>query len=427
MATTRSQITDYIAELTSRFSAEELRQLLAAKPARPRKPWIRPSRNPSAATLNAAWRTLLKETAATEADRRALADPDTEAVLPAYGANIENLIGTLKIPVGIIGPLAVNGLHAQGDYYVPLATTEAALVASYGRGAQIVSLAGGAATALLSEGVMRAPAFAFDSLYEAGHFCSWVASSFPRLKQAAETTTRYGKLSDISTQMEGDHVYLICRFTTGDAAGQNMATIATEAICREIIEACPIKPTYWFLEANLSGDKKASALSFMNGRGRKVSASVLLPKAVIEQHLHTSVERMHDYWRMSALGGVMSGTIGVHGHYANGLTALYLATGQDAACVAESSVGITRMEIRGEDLFVSVALPNLMVGTVGGGTGLPTQSVGLRILGLQGTGNARALAEVTAALCLAGEISIIGALAAGEFGRAHKSLARDRR
>ena len=165
----------------------------------------------------------------------------------------------------------------------------------------------------------------------------------------------------------------------------------------------------------------------MNGRGRKVSASVLLPKSLVEQSLHTSVERMHDYWRMSALGGVMSGTIGVHGHYANGLTALYLATGQDAACVAESSVGVTRMEIRGADLFVSVALPNLMVGTVGGGTGLPTQSVGLRILGLVGKGKARALAEVTAALCLAGEISIIGALAAGEFGRAHKSLARDRR
>lgn len=427
MATTRAQITDYIAELTSRLSAEELRNLLAPKPARTRKPVIRPSRTPSQATLNAAWRTLHKETAATEADKRALADPDTEAQLAAYGANIENLIGTLKVPVGIIGPLAVNGLHAQGDYYVPLATTEAALVASYGRGAHIVSLAGGAAAALLSEGVMRAPAFAFKSLYEAGHFCSWVASSFADLKRAAETTTRHGKLGDISTQMEGDHVYLICRFTTGDAAGQNMATIATETLCRHILEVCPVKPAYWFLEANLSGDKKASALAFMHGRGRKVSASVLLPKALVEQYLHTSVERMHDYWRMSALGGVMSGTIGVHGHYANGLTALYLATGQDAACVAESSVGITRIEIRGEDLSVSVALPNLMVGTVGGGTGLPTQSIGLRILGLAGTGKARALAEVTAALCLAGEISIIGALAAGEFGRAHKSLARDRR
>ena len=427
MATTRSQITQYIAELTARLTPAEARALLEPKPDRPLKPWIRPSRNASSATLNSAWRTLRRETDATAADQRALADPDTEGALAAYSANIENMAGTLKIPLGVIGPMRVNGLHAQGDYYVPLATTEAALVASYGRGAHIISLAGGAAAALLSEGVMRAPAFAFATLFEAGHFCSWVADNFERLKAAAEATTRYGKLTDISTQMEGDHVYLICRFTTGDAAGQNMATIATEALCRAIIAATPVQPSYWFLEANLSGDKKASALSFLTGRGRKVSASVLLPAELIEKQLHTSSERMHDYWRMSALGGVMSGTIGVHGHYANGLAALYLATGQDAACVAESCVGITRMEIRGPALHVSVALPSLMVGTVGGGTGLPTQSAGLRILGLVGTGKARALAEVTAALCLAGEISIIGALAAGEFGRAHKSLARDRR
>ncbi len=239
-------------------------------------------------------------------------------------------------------------------------------------------------------------------------------------------TSRYCKLIELAPHIEGDHVYLACRYTTGDAAGQNMSTFATDALCRAIEQACPIRPRYWFLEANFSGDKKASAMAFLSGRGRKVVACATLPKTLVEKHLHTSIERMHDYWRMSALGGVMSGTIGIQGQYANGLAALYIATGQDAACVAELSVGVTRMEIRGDDLFVAATLPNLVLGTVGGGTGLPTQSAGLRIMGLQGPGNAAALAEVTAALCLCGEISIIGALASGQFAQAHRALARDR-
>jgi hydroxymethylglutaryl-CoA reductase (NADPH) len=225
--------------------------------------------------------------------------------------------------------------------------------------------------------------------------------------------------------VEGDHVYLVCSYTTGDAAGQNMVTIATEALCAASLEHSPLKPIYWFVEANFSGDKKASAMSFVGVRGRKVTASVELPGEEIRKQLHTTPQRMEQYWRMSALGGVMSGSIGVQGHYANGLAALYLATGQDAACVAESAVGVTRIETRENDrLFVSVTLPNIIVGTVGGGTNLPTQAAGLNILGLKGAGNARAFGEVCAAVCLAGELSIIGALCAHEFASAHKNLAR---
>jgi hydroxymethylglutaryl-CoA reductase (NADPH) len=146
----------------------------------------------------------------------------------------------------------------------------------------------------------------------------------------------------------------------------------------------------------------------------------------VEQGLHVSVERMLDYAQMANLGAMLSGQLGAQGHYANGLAAFYLATGQDAACVSESAIGFTRMERRGEDLFVSVTLPNVLVGSVGGGTGLPSQSAGLRLLGLKGNGKAAALAEVAAALCLCGEISIIGAIAAGHFTRAHRKLARDR-
>jgi hydroxymethylglutaryl-CoA reductase (NADPH) len=227
--------------------------------------------------------------------------------------------------------------------------------------------------------------------------------------------------------MDNDIVFLLCRFTTGDAAGQNMVTIATDALCQHIATHCPVKPLHWFIEANFSGDKKSTYLGLITGRGRKVTASVTIPGALVEKHLHVGVDRMMDYARMANLGAMLSGQLGAQGHYANGLAAFYIATGQDAACVSESAIGFTRMERRGDDLFVSVTLPNLLVGSVGGGTGLPSQAAGLRMLGLDGAGKAAALAEVAAALCLCGEISIMGAIAAGHFTRAHRKLARDRR
>jgi hydroxymethylglutaryl-CoA reductase (NADPH) len=186
-----------------------------------------------------------------------------------------------------------------------------------------------------------------------------------------------------------------------------------------------VRPRYWFVEANMSGDKKATSQSFLSVRGKKVGAEIVLPAALVEKRLHTTARAMADYARMSMIGGLMSGSIGAQGHYANGLAALFIACGQDAACVAEAAVGITRFELRDDgDLYASVTLPNLVVGTVGGGTGLPTQKACLDILGLSGTGHARAFAEVAAALSLAGELSIIGALCAGHFTRAHRDLAR---
>jgi hydroxymethylglutaryl-CoA reductase (NADPH) len=389
------------------------------------KPWIRPAKRLEPTFTAANWKTLLANSGASDADKAELYDAKAQEQLERYEHNIENYIGTLRLPVGVIGPLRVNGIFAKGDFYVPLATSEAALVASYGRGARLISSVGGATTATLAEGVHRSPGFAFGTTTEAGLFVAWVCENFELLEAAAQKTTRHGKLVEISPHVEGDHVYLVFTYTTGDAAGQNMVTIATEAVCRAIEEHSPVEPLYWFVEGNFSGDKKASAMSFLSVRGRKVTASVELPGEEIERQLHTTPRRMEEYWRMSALGGVMSGSIGVQGHYANGLAALYLATGQDAACVAESAVGVTRIEQRdGNKLFVSVTLPNVIVGTVGGGTNLPTQSAGLNILGLKGAGHARAFGEVIAAVCLAGELSIIGALCAHEFASAHKNLAR---
>jgi hydroxymethylglutaryl-CoA reductase (NADPH) len=357
--------------------------------------------------------------------RARVADPASLDERESYCRNIENFIGTVKLPVGVIGPIRINGLFARGDFYVPLATTEAALVASHSRGARLITEAGGCTAALLNEGVTRAPGFAFATLTEAGMFVMWATASIAKFREVAEKTTSHGKLTDMRVTIEGNHVYLGFEYTTGDASGQNMVTIATDAICQYIHVESPVKPRAAYVEANLSGDKKATTQSFLLVRGKKVSAEVVLPAALVEKRLHTTPKALIDYWRMSALGGVMSGSIGVHGHYANGLAALYIACGQDPACVAESAVGVTRFEVMEDGgLYAAVTLPNLMIGTVGGGTNLPSQSACLDILGLRGPGKARALAEVCASLALAGELSITGALAAGHFTRAHQRLAR---
>ena len=426
MSIISNQVVRMLDRLRDTFNEALLRDRLAARPNQPRLCALRGARAADAGSISSLWAKMREAGIATAEDERVLADPDTVAAAESYAANIENMIGTIKMPVGIIGPLRVNGLHANGDFFVPLATTEAALVASYARGAEIVTSVGGASAAMLGEGVLRSPGYKFSGLAEAGLFIDWVVRSADQLKAAAEATTRFGKLISIEPVIDNEVVFLLCRYTTGDASGQNMVTIATEALCRHIETHCPIEPLHWFIEANFSGDKKSTYLGLMTGRGRKVTASVTISRTLVEQVLHTSVESMLAYAQIGNLGAMLSGQLGAQGHYANGLAAFYIATGQDAACVSESAIGVTRMEARGEDLFVSVTLPNILVGSVGGGTGLPSQSAGLRLLGLQGDGKASALSEVTAAVCLCGEISIIGALAAGDFARAHHNFARKR-
>ena len=345
-----------------------------------------------------------------------------------FQGNIENFIGLAQVPIGVAGPLRVNGIYAQGDFYVPLATTEGTLVSSYNRGAKVISLSGGASTICLMERVSRAPGFAFHNLMESGQFVSWCVGEFETFQKIAGQTTRHGRLIDMKTTMEGNNVYLDFEYTTGDASGQNLVTIATQAVCQYIGVQSPVKPRFWFVESNLSGDKKATASSYLFSRGKKVIAEVLIPGEIVTKFLHTTPDMMMEYWKMSFVGGVQSGSIGVHGHYANGLAAIFIACGQDAACVSEASVGITRMDIvEKKDLYVSVSLPNLIVGTVGGGTGLPTQRECLRMIGCEGEGTAKKFAEICAATVLAGEISIMGALAAGQFTRAHMNLGRKKK
>ena len=256
-----------------------------------------------------------------------LYDGWTAEHLEAFQDNIENCIGSIKIPLGIVGPLRVNGLYAQGDYPVPLATSEAALVASYHRGACMISAAGGCSAMMLYHAVNRAPAFTFDSIRNAGKFVAWSMEQFEHFQHLTTTTSNFAKLVDVGTTIEGNHVYLNFEFTTGDASGQNMVTIATQAICDFISAECPVTILQHYVEGNLSGDKKASAQAYTGVRGRKVTAEVVIAPEILQKYVHATPQQLIDYWRVSAIGGVLSGTMGIHGHFANGLTALYLATG----------------------------------------------------------------------------------------------------
>lgn len=405
--------------LTADDNASTLEQKLSPKFHRPTQR-LTPSPYISDKAITNRWKKLDSLT-----DSSLLLDQQTRQHAQSYNKNIEHFIGTVKVPVGIAGPLRVNGLYANNDYLVPLATTEAALVASYNRGAQLITAAGGASAMLINEGVTRTPAFLFDNLIDAGQFVAWVVGQYDAFKQLAQSTTSHGKLQDINVNIEGNQVYLIFEYHTGDASGQNMVTIATNEVFQYILEHSPIVPREAFLDGNLSGDKKANAYTLRHVRGRKVTAEVRLSKQLVAKYLHTTPEKMVRFGQVTTTGAALSGSIGVNAHYANALAALYIACGQDAACVSESAVGMTRMEIAPSgDLYASVTLPNLMVGTVGGGTGLPSQKACLDILGLYGNGNAQALAEVAASLCLAGELSIVGAFCAGHFSRAHQKLAR---
>jgi len=418
MSGKRSLTNAHINALMHEFSIDELEQRLKPRPDNPVKAYT-PTAKVNAHRVNRMWQSLGGEV------NPSLLDDWTAEQIEHFDGNIENCIGSVKVPLGVAGPLRVNGLFAQGDYTIPLATSEAALVASYHRGACVISASGGCSAMLLYQALNRSPAFVFTSLANAGKFVAWAMQEFEIFQKVANATSSHGKLVDIGTTVEGNHVYLNFEFTTGDASGQNMVTIASQAVCDYIDEHCPVPIEQLYVEGNLSGDKKASSQAYSSVRGKKVSAEVNISRELLDKYLHVTPEQMENYWRVSALGGVLSGTLGVQGHFANGLAALYLATGQDAACVAESAMGVTRFEINTDGgLYAAVTLPSVMVGTVGGGTRLPSQRACLEMMGLYGTGHSCALAEVCAGTLLGGELSIIAALATGDFTKAHKKLAR---
>jgi len=373
--------------------------------------------------------------------RRLALERITNTKLPSIGStiidyeeiknrNAENVIGGVQIPLGVIGPLKVNGDYAKGDFYVPLATTEGALIASVNRGAKAITLSGGAKVKILFDGMTRAPVFRLNSIEDVADFIQWIKNNFQRIKEVAESTTSHGKLISIEPFVLGNNVWLRFVYETGDAMGMNMATIATEKAC-EFIEREFGRAECIAVSGNMCSDKKQSQVNSLHGRGKTVVAEAIIPENVIKTVLKSDVNLIHEVnLRKNWLGGARAGTIfQFNAHFANIIAAIFIATGQDVAQVVESSSGYTWTEVRGNNLYISVTLTSLEVGTVGGGTRLPTQREALSIMGVAGSGNppgsnAKKFAEIIAATVLAGELNLLAALANKELGKAHMRLGR---
>jgi hydroxymethylglutaryl-CoA reductase (NADPH) len=344
----------------------------------------------------------------------------------ALAGNIENFVGAAQVPIGIAGPLLVNGEHATGQFYVPLATTEGTLVASYNRGMKLLHLAGGVKTTVMDDRMQRAPAFGFDSAREARDFGQWVTANFEAIKREAETTTRVGRLHDIEQFSASRYLFLRFNFTTGDAAGQNLAGRATWQACAWIGAHYPGIRRFC-LESNLATDKKSSQINILATRGKRVTAEATIPADLAREVMRTTTEQMFAARQVSNLGGLMAGVNNNGNHSANGITALFVATGQDIANVAESSAALLHSELLpGGDYYYSITIPALIVATYGGGTGLPTQRECLELLGCYGAGKVRKFAEIVAATVLCGEISLGSAVVADEWVAAHERLGRNR-
>jgi hydroxymethylglutaryl-CoA reductase (NADPH) len=339
--------------------------------------------------------------------------------------NIEHLTGTVQVPLGIAGPLRVNGEHANGEFLIPLATSEGTLVASYNRGMKVLNAAGGVTCTVQDDSMQRAPVFIFDSAREARAFGQWLKQSMPRIVEIAEATTSVGRLLRIETYLA--HRFAFCRFdfTTGDAAGQNMVSKATFAATAWIISERP-EIRHFYLESNFATDKKASLVNVMQTRGKRVTAEATIPRQVLGAIMKVTPEGLVRHGMVANVGAFLSGAVNNGLQSANGITAMFIACGQDAANVAESSAAVIHSEVVDGDLYVAITLPSLIVATYGGGTALPTQAECLAILGCTGPGNVNKLAELVAGTVLAGEISLASAISAMDWVSSHEQYGRNR-
>ena len=340
--------------------------------------------------------------------------------------NVEQFLGAAQVPIGLAGPLLVNGEHAQGEFYVPMATAEGTLVASYNRGMRLLYEAGGVTTTIMADHMQRAPAFLFESARESRGFAEWLDEHFDEIKAAAESTTRSGKLQEIEKYSAGRILYTRFNYTTGDAAGQNLTGKATQAACKWITEHCPPIERF-FLESNFATDKKSSQINMLRTRGKRVIAEATVPNELFKKIMRSDSELMYRARQVSNLGGFMAGVNNNGAHSANGITAMFIATGQDAANVAESSAAFVYAELRDNgDYYYSVTIPSLIVATYGGGTGLATQRECLEMLDCYGKDKVRKFTEIVAATVLCGELSLGSAIVAEEWVEAHDLFGRNR-
>jgi hydroxymethylglutaryl-CoA reductase (NADPH) len=340
--------------------------------------------------------------------------------------NVEHFLGAAQVPIGLAGPLLVNGEHAQGEFYVPMATSEGTLVASYNRGMRLLHEAGGVTVTVVNDHMQRAPAFIFESARQARDFGQWLREQFDEIKAVAETTTGTGRLVEIEQYPAARILYTRFNYTTGDAAGQNLTGKATQAAARWIVAKYP-GIEHYFLEGSMATDKKASQINMLRTRGKRVIAEATIPDQVLQRVTRASTDLMFRARMVSQLGAMMAGANNNGAHSANGITAIFIATGQDVANVAESSTAYVYVEHRPNgDYYYSITIPSLIVATYGGGTGLATQRECLEMLGCYGTGKVHKLAEIIAATVLCGELSLGAAVVAEEWVDAHDAHGRNR-
>lgn len=346
----------------------------------------------------------------------------------ASSKNCENMIGIAQVPMGVAGPLKIKGSEFKTqDFYIPLATTEGALVASVNRGAKAITLSGGVNVISEKVGITRGPVFEVENILKGKEIAKWVEKNFDKIKKRAEETSSHLKLLEIKPTLLGKSLFLRFRFDSLDAMGMNMATIATTAVAKLIEEKTKTKLVS--ITGNMCVDKKPNHLNFIEGRGYKVWADAIITEDIVSKVLKTDPLKIEEVGRRKLMyGSILSGTIGANAQMANVLSAIFLATGQDLGHIAESSAGVTTVELMPYNrLYISVYLPDLPVGTIGGGTGLDTQKEALSILGLSGGNNgknAQKFAEIIGAAVLAGEISLLASLAEGSLARAHQKLGR---
>jgi len=340
--------------------------------------------------------------------------------------NCENFVGVAQVPMGFAGPIQVHGEHAQGEFLIPLATSEGTLVASYNRGMKVLNLCGGVKATVVADAMQRAPVFVFADARAGRDFVNWVRANFEPIRDRAEATSSVAKLENIEPYLASKFAYLRFNFTTGDAAGQNMVGRATFAASNWILDHYS-GITNFYLESNFATDKKASHVNIMRTRGKRVTAEATVKRDILIDQLHVEPETLAHHYGVAGIGSFLSGANNNGLQSANAIAALFIATGQDVANVAESSAGILYAELTPEhDLYLSLTIPSLIVATYGGGTGLATQREGLEVLGCYGKGKVNRFAEIVAAVALAGEISLAAAISSSDWVSSHEKYGRNR-
>ena len=339
--------------------------------------------------------------------------------------NIENPIGAVQMPLGVAGPLLIEGQFANGEFYVPMATTEGALVRSYERGMVALTRSGGVITRVYMDENRVSPIFFFKDVAAAYDFTQHLQTNFEEICAEVEKTTQHGKLLRLECHPVGREVIVNFCFHTADAQGMNMIVKAAEQVCLWIMKQYRAERFYIF--SGFSSEKKATGSLLGGGKGKKVVAGALLPANIVKSYLHVSPAQLCNLWQYTILGHLQANALCYNGQFANGLAAVFIACGQDVANIVNASVGITNFELTADgDLYASVTLPSLTVATVGGGTSLGTSRECLEMLDCYGSGKAAKFAEIVAATLLAGELSMGGAIASGEFVNAHETYGRNR-